>query len=224
MRKPIAECIFFLCLVFIPPVFAGDDPDELYRQERFAEAEKGYSLQDMDNPKDISHRYNRGCAAYMNSDYKGASAAFSSVSKRTKSKDILFRTAYNSGNSAFKQGDFKTASTQYKKAVILNPESKDARYNLELALREEEKIKKEKDKQAQKDSENLNNDKSQSGEGEKGQNKDKESGKKDQGNQDKEGQGQDKNADPSPEKSDMQKKGQEAKEDTLVISIRSLKA
>lgn len=135
------------------PGLAEENPDELYRQGRFGEAEKAYTRSDMDNPKDIRYRYNRGCAAYQNSDFKGARAAFSSVLTRTdakgplslrRNKDIPFKAAYNLGNTAFKEGNFEPAVTQYKKALLLDPESVDAKYNLELALRELEKLKKKK--------------------------------------------------------------------------------
>ena len=135
---------------------AEENPDELYRQGRFDEAERAYARSDMDNPKEIRYRYNRGCAAFQNSDFKGARAAFSSVLRRAENEDIQFKATYNIGNAAFKEGDFESAVTQYKQALLLNPESEDTRYNLELALRELEKLKKkkteEKNKEGQKES------------------------------------------------------------------------
>ena len=116
--------------------------DDLYREGKFAEAEKEYQKGDMDNPKDIRFRYNRGCAAYQNKDHQAAEAAFSSVIRRTTDKDIQFKAAYNLGNTAFTQDDFASAIEFYKQAIILNPENKDAKYNLELSLKklEDEKI------------------------------------------------------------------------------------
>jgi Ca-activated chloride channel family protein len=126
---------------------AEETPDELYRQGRFGEAEKAYALSDMDNPKDIRYRYNRGCSAYQNSDFKGARAAFSSVFRRTENEEIQFKAAYNLGNTAFKENDFESAVAQYKEALLSNPESEDAKYNLELSLRELEKLKKKTEEQ-----------------------------------------------------------------------------
>jgi Ca-activated chloride channel family protein len=130
--------------VLSAPSLAAESPDELYRQGRFAEAEKAYARSDMDNPKDIRYRFNRGCAAYHNADFKEASAAFSSVLKRSDNEEIQFKAVYNLGNTAFKKGDFESAVAQYKEAILLNPENEDAKYNLELALRELEKLKKKK--------------------------------------------------------------------------------
>jgi Ca-activated chloride channel family protein len=201
--------LLLLTGIFSSPVFAAEHPDELYRNGRFAEAEKAYAAADMDHPKDIRYRYNRGCAAFQNSDYKKAVAAFSSVMRRTKEDETRFRAAYNLGNTAFKQGDFASASVFYKKALLIKPDSEDARYNLELALREEEKQKKqaeqEKDKSRQGSDKSENKDK-QSRDGEKKQGRDRdekknqgESKKKDESEQGKDN-GQDKDRKPEQDK------------------------
>ncbi len=136
----------WLCL---SPVEASETPDELYRQGRYEEAEQAYSQYDMDHPKDIRFRYNRGCAAFQNGQYEEAAAAFSSVIKRTALGDVRFKAAFNLGNTAFKQGDFASAATYYKQALADQPASEDARYNLELSLRA---LKKEKEKQEKESS------------------------------------------------------------------------
>jgi len=140
--------IIFPLLVWVTfPIgaLAAENPDELYNQGRFAEAQKAYGAADMDHPKDTRYRYNRGCAAYQNSDYQGAAGAFSSVLKRAQDDETRFRSAYNLGNTAFKQGDLASAAAHYKQAILWNPENKDAKHNLELVLRELEKAKPSKD-------------------------------------------------------------------------------
>ena len=117
-------------------VFGGDEhPDDLYQQGRFEAAKKAYAKADMDDPKDIRYRYNRGCAAYKNKDYDEASAAFASVLKRAGDPKVLFNASFNMGNTAFKQGDFESAARYYKQALTLKSENQEARYNMELALR-----------------------------------------------------------------------------------------
>ena len=134
-----------LGVIFPATAMAAENPDELYKQGRFAEAEKAYAASDMDHPKDTRYRYNRGCAAYQNSDYQGATAAFSSVLRRAQDNETRFRSVYNLGNTAFKQGDLASAEAHYKQAILWNPENKDAKYNLELVLRELEKQKQSKE-------------------------------------------------------------------------------
>ena len=147
--------------------FAAENPDDLYRQGKFAEAEEAYAHLDMENPKDIRFRYNRGCAAFQNSDFQAASAAFTSVLRRTDDKKVKYKTAYNLGNTAFKLGDFNSALRYFSQAIQLDPENKDAQYNLELALRElkrqKELEKENREKQSQKDPQNKEGSKDQLG-------------------------------------------------------------
>ena len=116
-------------------VLAGSDPDKLYKAGRYQEAEALYAKKDMDNPKDIRYRYNRGCAGYQQEAYKGSMAAFASVLKRAQDQEARFKAAFNAGNAAFKQGDFRSAKNYYTQAIVLNPENPRAKHNLELTLR-----------------------------------------------------------------------------------------
>jgi Ca-activated chloride channel family protein len=139
-----------LLLLFSSQGECEEDPDQLYGQGRFAEAAKLYADRDMDNPRDIRYRYNRGCADYQASDFKGAMAAFSSVLKRTDDPETRVKAVFNLGNAAFKKGDFASAKAYYHQAIVLDPTNENARYNLELTLREAQKKKEaEKKKQQQ---------------------------------------------------------------------------
>lgn len=153
-RRPVSKkrfgflIVFAICsliTLFLPnSALAAGQQDELYHQGRYEEAEKAYAKGDMDHPKDIRYRYNRGCAAFQNGQYKEASAAFSSVMKRAKDRKVRFKAVYNLGNTAFKQGDYASAASYYKQALTDHPNSEDARYNLELSLRALEKMKQKK--------------------------------------------------------------------------------
>jgi Ca-activated chloride channel family protein len=61
---------------------------------------------------------------------------------------MRFKASYNLGNAAYKQGDYQTAVQNFKQALALDPSNADARYNLELALRELKKQKDQQDKQS----------------------------------------------------------------------------
>jgi Ca-activated chloride channel homolog len=154
--KLFAGLIIFLIGNF--SVVYAENADELYRQGKFAEAEKEYRKADMNNPKDVRFRYNRGCAAFKNSDYKTAEAAFTSVLRRSEDKEIQYKAAYNLGNTAFIQNDFASAAELYKRAIILNPDSREARHNFELSLRRLEEQKQDKDKTS-RDQNNSKSDK-----------------------------------------------------------------
>lgn len=131
-----------------------EDPDQLYQEGRYAEAEKIYARSDMDHPRDLRYRYNRGCADYQAGDYQGAIAAFTSVLRRSEDKEMQYRAAYNLGNAAFKQDDVGAAAEYYRQALRIDPSQEPARHNLEIALRKLEAQKKEKDpKDPQKEGE-----------------------------------------------------------------------
>lgn len=183
MLKFITSILFLLFIISTIQARAAEDPDKLYRQGKYAEAEEAYARSDMDNPKDIRFRYNRGCAAFQNSDFKTASASFSSVARRTEDNKIKSKAFYNLGNSAFKQGDIESAAEYYGKAVEYYPEDPDARYNLEITLREIEKRKKqeqeEEDKKQQQGSRDQEKGKEQSKPGSQGEPSD---GKQGEGN------------------------------------------
>jgi Ca-activated chloride channel family protein len=119
---------------------AGDHPDELYRQRYFEEAEEAYADLDMEHPEDIRYRYNRGCAAYESLEFGTARAVFTSVLRKTEEHAMRFRTAYNLGNTAFKQDDFSSAAAYYKQAIFYDPGNLDAKHNLELTLRTLQKL------------------------------------------------------------------------------------
>ncbi|OQY47576.1 MAG: hypothetical protein B6240_05775 [Desulfobacteraceae bacterium 4572_87] len=156
LKRKLPVLFSILCLFLFPAHGkARENPDQLYEQGRFAEAAKGYADRDMDNPRDIRHRYNRGCADYQASDYKASMAAFSSVLKRTDDPKTRVKALFNLGNAAFKKADFPSAKVYYQQAIVLDPANENARFNLELTLRELEKQKKqeeEKKKQQQKGS------------------------------------------------------------------------
>ena len=133
---------------------AAESPDELYRQGQFEEAKAAYSKGDMENPKDIRYRYNRGCAAFQSGQYEEAEAAFSSVLRRTADRQIQYKAAYNLGNTAFKQKDYSAAAAFYRQALVRHPDSEDARHNLELALRAMEQMKRQQDQPKQGEKEN----------------------------------------------------------------------
>jgi Ca-activated chloride channel homolog len=183
----------FLCggMVLAAPAKGAEDPDALYRQGRFAEAKEIYAQADMDAPKDLRYRYNRGCAAYQAGDFQGASAAFASVLRRAEDRELRYRAAYNLGNAALKSGDPNQAAASYREALRIHPDQQDAQYNLELALREIEAQKKASEKDPSK--------------GEKGDQEDPQQG-------DKEGKGQTSSGDPSDEdpteRESQEKKGQ----------------
>lgn len=151
-RFALVKALAILFLLGTGAVSQAWDADELYRAGRFEEAEERYAALDMDHPKSLRYRYNRGCAAFQAGDLEAAAAAFQSVLRRTEDPRLRARAAYNLGNVALKNGDFASAAGYYRDVMRLDPDHGDARQNLELALRSLQKQKESgdpKDKQPQ---------------------------------------------------------------------------
>jgi len=164
--KPGRAKLFSIMAVLIichgNSVWANENPEELYQKGHYQKAEQAFIKKDMDHPKDVRNRYNRGCASFQNANYEGAYAAFRSALKRTDDKQISFSSAYNLGNSLFKQGDFQGAAQAFKQAIKINPGDEDSKYNYGLALKTiEENQKKEKEKEKEKQQENQDQDQEQ---------------------------------------------------------------
>lgn len=140
----MAAVCFLLVVGIVPTVRAAETADELYEQGRFQEALDAYDRLDLENPKDLRYRYNRGCAAYRKGDHQRAMAAFSSLLRRLdtlgtsqagRDRELRAKATFNMGNTAFQQGAYERAAQYYKQALEYEETRADARYNLELALR-----------------------------------------------------------------------------------------
>ena len=157
-------------LSLLAPAGAGAaelSPDELYRAGRYQEAEKGYNHLDMENPRDLSYRFNRGCAAFQAGKAKEAMAAFSSVLRRAQEPGLRFKAAYNLGMTAFKQGDYASALEYFRQALKHDPANPKAGHNLELALRALQKQKEQQNQQKNQKQQNQNSQKSKAGDQQK---------------------------------------------------------
>ncbi|MDY7031983.1 MAG: tetratricopeptide repeat protein [Thermodesulfobacteriota bacterium] len=139
--------------------FGEDSGEELYRQGKFKEAMDAFQKADMDHPKEIRFRYNRGCAAFQNGELEASGAAFTSVLKRSDDKEVRFRSLYNRGVIAFKNGDFHSAAEDFQEALKLKPTDEDTRFNFELSLRRKTEEEQKKDQEKDPSQENKERDK-----------------------------------------------------------------
>ncbi|MCG5054008.1 MAG: tetratricopeptide repeat protein [Myxococcales bacterium] len=114
--------------------------------------------------------FNRGSALSALEKHDEAAQAFLEA---TKSKDVSLRARafYNLGNTFFKGDKFSEAVEAYKRSLLLDPKSPDAKWNLELALRRKDEQKKQdenqdpqkQDSQKQDPQKNQNNPQDQQG-------------------------------------------------------------
>jgi tetratricopeptide (TPR) repeat protein len=105
-------------------------------------------------PAEAGTHFDRGAALYALSRFDEAGEEFL---RATEAKDPALKASafYNLGNAFFKKEKFKEAVSAYTRSLGLRPEDKQAKWNLEIALRKQkdkdDKDKKDKDKNQKKD-------------------------------------------------------------------------
>ncbi|HLK92420.1 MAG TPA: tetratricopeptide repeat protein [Polyangia bacterium] len=150
-------------------------------------------------PGDPGAHFDRGAALYALSRFDEAGQEFL---RATEAKDPALKASafYNLGNAYFKKEKFKDAVSAYTRTLGLKPGDKQAKWNLEIALRKQkdEQDKKDKKDQDKKDQDKKDQDK-----------KDKQQDKKDQKDKDKQQDKKDqKDKDKQQDKKDQDKKDQ----------------
>ncbi len=146
--------------------------NDLYKQNRFVDAEVKYKKALKQNPHYETAGYNLGNAVYEQNRFKEALPQYELVAKSTRDKETKAKSFHNIGNVLMKEKQYDKAISAYKNSLLLNPTDDETRYNLALAqkLKKDEQQNKGKDKNKDKNKD-QNKDKND-------QNKDK---KKDQG-------------------------------------------
>jgi Ca-activated chloride channel family protein len=108
--------------------------NEYYRQKVYSGAlEKYVEAQDYKRPRpEIS--YNIANTLYQEKKYSEAQKEFEkSISKGNR--DLDQRVYFNRGNNFYQMGQYQAAVEAYQKTLELDPKDRDAKHNLELALR-----------------------------------------------------------------------------------------
>ena len=140
-----------------------------YQEEKYEEALNNYQDALLDDPKNNVAIFNQGDALYKLEKYDKAIEAYQKI---IGGKDLLIdgKAHYNIGNAYFKQDKLKESIESYIRALDLNPDDQDAKYNLELARA---KLKEMADKQQQQNGQQQQGGQQQGEQqqGEDGQNK-----------------------------------------------------
>lgn len=103
-----------------------------FKNGNYSEAEVNYR-KSLDKEYSPKAQFNLGDALYEQKNYEEAFKAFSGVTDRNTSKEIEANAYYNLGNTYMAQEKYGEAFESYKKALKINPDDEDSRYNLEYA-------------------------------------------------------------------------------------------
>jgi len=166
-----------------------------YQKEDYIAAEKYYDSILSTNKNNSEALFGKGASLYMQNDVKNAEIKFNE-SLSSREKDLRSKAFYNLGNINYKNNNLSEALHFYKKALELNPDDDEARYNYEY-IKYQKKPEEENSDQENKDEEKKDEEK-----------KDEE--KKDQEKKDEDKKDEDKKDE---EKKDEEKKDEEKKDE-----------
>lgn len=130
-----------------------DNPAAAYQAGRFDKALQGFVDAQVEHPEDPAVLMNLGSAHYKMRAYDEAQAAFAAATLAAD-PELAAQAFYNLGNVAFRQGQLEEAVARYRRALELNPEDADAKFNLEFTRDEirrrlEEASKRQEEQQQQ---------------------------------------------------------------------------
>lgn len=156
-RMAVATSLFF----FISSASA-QQPDKfiskgnnLYRQGEYAKAADQYRKSLERKPDNALTNFNLANALYRQQQFADAEQVFTRNLEHTTDPAMLNRIYYNKGLAHTRKKELEASIDAYKQALIHDPTDADARYNLQIALRElnknKQSEKKDKKDNQQKD-------------------------------------------------------------------------
>ena len=150
-------CLFIFSLnllLFFTPCYSSNyysdvkKGNEYYKSMEYDRALEKYDKAELENPNSCIIHFNKGAALYKKKDYQKAIEEFTKA-MISESKEIEGKAAYNIGNSKYYLGkkaadadlssaikNYREALEYYKKAIDLNSNDMNAKYNYEFVERE----------------------------------------------------------------------------------------
>lgn len=126
-------------------------PRELYESGRYQEALLAWRHGDRSEGADASDSYGRGSAAYRMGEFREAAASWAVAARTAGTADRAADAWYNAGNARYRiaehaevaqsadgQRYWDSAVAGYRASLLRDPADRDAKHNLELALRKRE--------------------------------------------------------------------------------------
>lgn len=160
-----------LLVLGLSPVYAASDGskkvernlvvegNKLFKEDKFHEALEKYEAALALNPNYQYAMYNKAVALAQlaTDDNKGkendprklASQLFANIAQLNTNAELAAKSFYNLGNMSFNDNQFDQAINMYKGSLRINPDNKECRQNLLLALQKKQEQEQNQDKQDQ---------------------------------------------------------------------------
>jgi Ca-activated chloride channel homolog len=167
MQQPLKfyQWLFLLTLLLVFTACGGsaarynNQGNKDYATKKLDDAIENYRLAQQQNPDLAEPYYNAGNTRHRQNDWPGAATQLQQ-SLRSANSDVSQNAYYNLGNTYFQTRDWPKAIEAYRQALLLNPNDRDAKHNLELALQNQQQQQQQQNQQQQN-----NNDQQQQGGG-----------------------------------------------------------
>lgn len=126
----------------------NEQGNRLYQKEKFQEALKKYTEAQLSLPESLELHYNIGNVLYKQGQYVEAEEEYTK-SIFSDRKDLKAYSHFNRGNAQFMQQNLSGAIDSYIESLKIDPDDRDAKRNLELALQKLQESQKSADQQEQ---------------------------------------------------------------------------
>jgi Ca-activated chloride channel homolog len=130
--------------------------NQYYRQSEFELAERLYREAIKAQPDNEVAQRNLANALYKQKKYNEATEVYKALSANSPDKNVRSASYYNAGVINSRLKDLEGSIENYKAALRINPDDKEARENLQKALLELKKKQQQQQQQQNKSSSNMN--------------------------------------------------------------------
>ena len=133
--------------------------NEAFAEQEYLVALHEYQSAQVESPELAEPYYNAANALYREGAYVEALEQMQLALQYLEDESLAEKSIYNLGNTFYNTQELEPAVDSYIRALMLNPDDQDAKYNLELALQQQEQ-----EQEQQQEQENQDQEQSESGE------------------------------------------------------------
>ncbi len=120
--------------LYANPYFNNEKGIKLYKKHQYGNAIK-YFNKAFNEDRNLKFKFNIGDSLYKLKKYDNSSKIFKSIANNAKNLKLKEKAFYNLGVINYKKKRFKEALANFKQAIKLIPDDREARINYELTLK-----------------------------------------------------------------------------------------
>ena len=112
--------------------------NEAFAQQAYEEALRSYQQAQAESPALAEPHYNAANVLYREGKYEEALKELQKAASLPQAEKVAQASLFNAGNLAYNTKSWEAAIESYRQALLRNPDDVDAKYNLELALQQQQ--------------------------------------------------------------------------------------